>query len=83
MCVVQPDVSAKEHAMPSKKPSQPSKKITVLPAKAGKDPAQPGAWADTDGLSGEGSESVMAHLRELEKLRTAGRLQKTARDKGE
>jgi hypothetical protein len=83
MCVVQPDVSAKEHTMPSKKPDQPSNKIAVLPAKDRKQPGPQDAWADTDGLTGEGSESVMAHLRELEKLRTSGRLQKTAKDKGE
>ena len=30
----------------------------------------PAGWADTDGLTGEGSESVMAHLRDIEKKRS-------------
>jgi hypothetical protein len=83
MCVVQPDVSAKELVMPSKKPPQPRKKIAVLPAKTRKGPNPPGAWVDSEGLTGEGSESVMTHLRELEKLRAARRLEKTGKDKGE
>jgi hypothetical protein len=81
MCALLPDVLAKELVMPSKKLDPPRKKITFLPS--GSEPRPPGAWSDTNGLTGEGSESVIVHLRELEQLKDARRLEKAGKDKGE
>jgi hypothetical protein len=44
------------------------KKPPALPKELDEDQVQPG-WPDTDGLSGEGAESALAHLRDQEKKR--------------
>jgi hypothetical protein len=44
------------------------KKPPVLPQELDEDQIQPG-WPDTDGLSGEGAESALAHLRDQENKR--------------
>lgn len=44
------------------------KKPPALHKELDEDQVQPG-WPDTDGLSGEGAESALAHLRDQEKKR--------------
>ena len=44
------------------------KKLPVHHNELAEDQEQPG-WPDTDGLSGEGAESALAHLRDQEKKR--------------
>jgi hypothetical protein len=64
----------RESAMPFRKTKESPRKPPVLPKELDQDQKpQPGGWADTDGLSGEGSESAMAHLILEEKLREKAR----------
>jgi hypothetical protein len=58
--------------MPSSKPRTSRKKpqTGADPVKQVEPPRQPAAeWADTDGLSGHGAESALAHLKERENRR--------------
>ena len=56
--------------MPFRKPKEIPKKL-VLPKEHHQDQKRlpPGGWADTDGLSGEGAESAMEHMRAFEQQR--------------
>jgi hypothetical protein len=47
---------------------QVTRKKPPLHKELDEDPVQPG-WPDTDGLSGEGAESALAHLRDQENKR--------------
>jgi len=57
--------------MPHSAPKSPRKKPAVAPTPKPEEETKkpPEGFADTDGLSGQGSESVLVHLREIEKRR--------------
>jgi hypothetical protein len=62
--------SVSEYRMPRTKTQDQRKKLAVPAKEPNRNPEQqPEGWMDTDGLSGEGSESVLAHLRHLERKR--------------
>ena len=58
--------------MPASKPRSTRKKpqLAAEPAKKAEPVRQPSAeWADTDGLSGHGADSALAHMKERESRR--------------
>lgn len=51
------------------KPKDIRKKPAVLHEEPNEAHEQPGDWPDSEGLSGQGSESALAHLRDIERRR--------------
>jgi hypothetical protein len=54
--------------MPAKK-RQPAPPNKTTPTEENSEPLERSPWEQTDGLSGRGSESALAHLRDMEKKR--------------